>query len=57
VGVSFGTGFAKVEAELFKQGNTAPELVGTFVKRNLPLCSLSSILLLASLVCLLLMKR
>lgn len=55
VGVFFGTGFAKVEADLFKEGNTSPELVGTFVRRNLPLCSLSSILLLASLVCLLLM--
>jgi hypothetical protein len=55
VGVFFGTGFAKVEAELFKQGNTSDELVGTFVKRNIPLCGLSSILLLASLVCWLLM--
>ena len=56
VGVFFGTGFAKVEAELFKNGNTSPELVGTFVKRNIPLCALSSILLLASFVCLVLMK-
>ncbi len=56
VGVFFGTGFAKVEAELFKNGNTSPELVGTFVKRNIPLCALSSVLLLASFVCLVLMK-
>jgi len=56
VGVFFGTGFAKVEAELFKNGNTSPELVGTFVKRNIPLCALSSILLLASFVCLILMR-
>jgi hypothetical protein len=56
VGVFFGTGFAKVETELFKQGNTSPELVGTFVKRNLPLCGLSSALLLASLICLVLMR-
>jgi hypothetical protein len=56
VGVFFGTGFAKVEAELFKNGNTSPELVSTFVKRNIPLCALSSALLLGSLTCLLLMK-
>ena len=56
VGVFFGTGFAKVEAELFKQGNTSPELVSTFVKRNIPLCALSAVLLLASFVCLVLMR-
>lgn len=56
VAVFFGTGFAKLEGELFKEGNTSAELVGTFVKRNIPLCALSSILLLASLVCLLLMR-
>jgi len=56
VGVFFGTGFAKLEGELFKQGNTSPELVGKFVSRNVPLCALSSILLLASFVCLLLMR-
>ena len=56
VGVFFGTGFAKVEAELFKQGNTSPDLVGTFVKRNIPLCALSALLLLASFVCLTLMR-
>jgi hypothetical protein len=56
VGVFFGTGFAKVEAELFKNGNTSPELVATFVKRNIPLCALSSALLLASFVCLALMR-
>jgi len=56
VGVFFGTGFAKVEAELFKQGNTSPDLVGTFVKRNIPLCALSSVFLLASFVCLALMR-
>ena len=56
VGIFFGTGFAKVEADLFKQGNTSTALVDTFVKRNIPLCALSSILLLASLVCLLLMR-
>jgi hypothetical protein len=56
VGVFFGTGFAKVEAELFKNGNTSSELVGTFVKRNLPLCALSAALLLASLVCLALVR-
>ncbi len=56
VGVFFGTGFAKVEAELFKNGNTSPELVGTFVKHNIPLCALSSVLLLASFVCLALMR-
>jgi hypothetical protein len=56
VGVFFGTGFAKVETELFKNGNTSPELVSTFVKRNIPLCALSSVLLLASFVCLILMK-
>jgi hypothetical protein len=56
VGVFFGTGFAKVEAELFKNGNTSPELVATFLKRNIPLCGLSSVLLLASLVCLVLMR-
>jgi hypothetical protein len=56
VGVFFGTGFAKIEAELFKQGNTSPDLVGTFVNRNIPLCALSAVLLLASFVCLVLMK-
>ena len=56
VGVFFGTGFAKIEAELFKEANTSPELVGAFVKRNVPLCALSSVLLLASFVCLLLMR-
>lgn len=56
VGVFFGTGFAKVETELFKQGNTSPDLVGTFVKRNTPLCALSAVLLLASFVCLILMR-
>lgn len=56
VGVFFGTGFAKVEAELFKQGNTSADLVAIFVKRNIPLCALSAALLLASLVCLVLMR-
>ena len=56
VGVFFGTGFAKVEAELFKNGNTSPVLVNTFVKRNIPLCALSAVLLLASFVCLALMR-
>jgi hypothetical protein len=56
VGVFFGTGFARLEAELFKQGNASPERVATFVKRNIPLCGLSSALLLASLVCLVLMR-
>jgi hypothetical protein len=56
VAAFFGTGFAKVEAELFKKGNTSPELVGRFVARNLPLCALSSILLLASFACLLLTR-
>jgi hypothetical protein len=55
VGVFFGTGFAKVEAELFKSGNTSPGLVNTFVKRNIPLCALSAVLLLASFVSLVLM--
>jgi hypothetical protein len=55
VGVFFGTGFAKVEAELFKNANTSAELVDTFLKRNLPLCGLSSALLLGSLACLALM--
>jgi hypothetical protein len=56
VGVFFGTGFAQLEAGLFKEGKTSPEQVGAFVTRNLPLCALSSILLLGSLVCLLLMR-
>ncbi len=56
VGVFFGTGFAKVEAELFKNANTSPEMVGAFLKRNIPLCGLSSALLLASLACLVLMR-
>ena len=56
VAVFFGTGFAKVETELFKNGNTSPELVTTFVKRNIPLCALSSALLLASFVCLILIR-
>jgi hypothetical protein len=56
VGVFFGTGFAKVEAGLFKNGNTSPVLVNTFVKRNIPLCALSAVLLLASFVCLALMR-
>lgn len=52
VGVFFGTGFAKVEAELFKEGKTSTDLVGRFRARNMPICALSSILLLASFVCL-----
>lgn len=56
VGVFFGTGFAKVEAELFKNGNTSPVLVNTFVKRNIPFWALSAVLLLASFVCLALMR-
>lgn len=56
VGVFFGTGFAKLETELFKREDTSPDRVDTFVKRNVPLCAASSILLLASLVCLLLMR-
>ena len=56
LGVFIGSGFAKVEAELFKYANTSPELVSTFVKRNIPLCALSTLLLLASFVCLALMK-
>jgi hypothetical protein len=56
LGVFVGSGFAKVEAELFKNANTAPELVEAFVKRNIPLCALSSALLLASFLCLALMR-
>ena len=56
VGVFFGTGFARVEAELFRKANTSPELVGRFVRQNVPLCALSSALLLASFVCLLLIR-
>ena len=56
LGVFIGSGFAKVEAELFKNANTSPELVNTFVKRNIPLCALSAALLLASFVCLALMQ-
>jgi hypothetical protein len=54
--VFVGSGLAKVETELFKNANTSPELVNTFVKRNIPLCALSAVLLLASFVCLTLMK-
>ncbi len=56
VGVFFGTGFAGVEAELFKKANTSPELVGRFLRQNVPLCALSSVLLLASFVCLVWMR-
>lgn len=56
LGVFVGSGFAKVEAELFKQANTSPELVSTFVRRNIPLCALSAGLLLASFACLASMK-
>ncbi len=52
VGVFFGTGFAGLEAELFKNGNTSKEVVTPFVKRNVPVCGISSVLLLASLTCL-----
>jgi hypothetical protein len=56
VGVFFGTGFAQLEADLFKSGNTSPERVAAFVKRNAPVSGLCSLLLLASFVCLALMR-
>ncbi len=56
VGVFFGSGFAKVEADLFQRGNTSPNRVDRFRAWNIPICALSSILLLASLVCLVSMK-
>jgi hypothetical protein len=56
VGGFFGTGFAKVEAELFKGGTTSTDLVGRFRSWNTPICALSSILLLASFICLVSMK-
>jgi len=54
--VFFGSGFATLESELLAKGNISPERVHRFLSLNAPMTALSAILLLASLVCLLLMK-
>ncbi|MEW6440516.1 MAG: hypothetical protein AB1640_06210 [bacterium] len=54
--VFFGTGFAGLEQDLFIRGAVSPEKIRRFLSLNTPLIALSSLLLLVSFACLLLMK-
>ena len=56
VAVFLGSGFAALERELFTKGNTSPETVKRFLSLNTPLVGLSTLLLMASFACLVLVK-